>query len=115
MCYNKETSLAAFISSFIVSGLLFSRNKPNDKFMAFFILTISSMQLVEFFIWKNINNKELNKFYTRIAHILAKLHPICALFVLYKFGNLIIPNSYLIYPLIISLIYTVYLLYELFM
>lgn len=114
MCYNKETSLATFLGSLVVSGLLIYRNNSNDKFIALFLLALSSMQLAEFFIWNNINNKEKNKFFTRIANIIIILQPIVVLFGLYNFGNLIISNSMLFYPLIISLFYTLYLWSDLF-
>ena len=41
------------------------------------------MQLAEYFIWLNINNKEKNKFYTRIAKLIYTLHPIIILFAFY--------------------------------
>lgn len=113
MCFNKEISLATFIVSVITSFFFYIRNRPNDTLIAIVILTITSMQLVEYFIWSNINNPEKNKFYTRIAKITYTLHPIIILIALYFFGTLNINNKILFYPIIISIFYTLYLLLDL--
>ena len=114
MCFNKEISLTTFVISLFVSVLFYIRNRPNDRLISIFNLTIASMQLVEYFIWSNINNKEKNKFYTRIAKLTYTLHPIIIMIAFYLFGTLSINKNILVYPIIISIIYTCYLLFELF-
>jgi hypothetical protein len=41
-----------------------------------------SMQLIEFFIWKNINNKSLNKLFSTLGLFLVVLQPIISLMML---------------------------------
>lgn len=58
MCWNAEVSLNTFIfaiiSFFIVAG--FNRSPIIN---AYIILSISLMQLYEYFVWKNIDNKKI--------------------------------------------------------
>ena len=46
--------------------------------------------------------------------MLILVQPSCMLLAIYIYGKLIIPNSYLSYPLLIIFIYTIYLIYNLF-
>ena len=103
MCFNKEISLTTFIVASIISILFYLRNKPNDRLIAIFNFSIGLMQLAEYFIWLNINNKEKNKFYTRIAKLIYSLHPIVILFAFYFLGSLNINKSILVYPIIFGL------------
>tara|TARA_B100000902_G_C27255195_1_gene887453 strand:- start:85 stop:762 length:678 start_codon:yes stop_codon:yes gene_type:complete len=114
MCFNKEISLSTFILALGISFLFIIRNRPNDILIGIFNLTIASMQLVEYFIWSNMNNDEKNKFYTRIAKLTYILHPLIILIGFYYFGTLNINNKLLIYPIIFSIIYTYYLIVKLF-
>lgn len=114
MCFNKEISLTTFVISSFISALFYIRNKPNDRLISIFNFTIATMQLVEYFIWLNINNKEKNKFYTRIAKLTYTLHPIIIMIAFYLFGTLSINKNILVYPIIISIIYTCYLVFKLF-
>ena len=62
MCFDAKTSMEAFIMSSIGTGMLyFSGDKNNEKF-AYFWLSVTLIQLWEYFIWKNIKNKESNRF-----------------------------------------------------
>ena len=51
MCINKEVSLTTFISSSIVAIYLWIRNYKYDKWFSLFLITFSSIQLWEFFLW----------------------------------------------------------------
>jgi hypothetical protein len=42
--------------------------------MSFFV-----MQLIEFFIWRNLNNKELNKLFSNLGALLLLLQPVASL------------------------------------
>jgi len=48
----------------------------------FFILSFCSMQLIEYFLWKNINDKNLNYFYSVIGQLLLGIQPIGSLLLL---------------------------------
>jgi|UniRef100_A0A6C0LG72 hypothetical protein len=57
MCWNAEVSLNSFIFGVISFIITMSMNTIDYKYLLL-PLTVSSMQLVEYFAWKNINNKE---------------------------------------------------------
>lgn len=88
MCWNKTISLNTFIFSVVVLTLIYMNKNSiykfenfENKFMYLFLLSISSMQLIEYFLWKSIeekNNKD-NKLYTKLGFILILLQPILSL------------------------------------
>ena len=57
MCWNAEVSLNSFIFGVISFIITMSINTIDYKYLLL-PLTVSSMQLVEYFAWKNINDKE---------------------------------------------------------
>jgi hypothetical protein len=62
MCWNAEVSLNTFIFAFISFCIVISFNRFSI-FIPIIALSISVMQLYEYFIWKNINNiKIINNF-----------------------------------------------------
>ena len=72
MCWNKIISLNTFIVSSVVLILIYMNkdtiykfNEFDDNYLYFFLLSISSMQLVEYFLWKNIETQNIinNTFY----------------------------------------------------
>lgn len=86
MCWNANVSLNTFLfSSFVLSLIIYNNAYTQYKipylsfyayiFMASFII----MQLVEFFLWKNINNKEWNEFITYIVFLILAIQPITSL------------------------------------
>ena len=57
MCWNAEVSMNTFIFAIISFFIVISFNRyPNIN--AFIVLSISLMQLYEYFVWKNIHNKK---------------------------------------------------------
>jgi hypothetical protein len=48
---------------------------PDGLFYIFF----SSMQLVEYFLWKNLNNKRGNEFWSKVGFLLIALQPVVSL------------------------------------
>jgi hypothetical protein len=73
--------------------------------MYIFLLLAFSMQLIEFFIWKNINNKYYNKIFTILAFILVFCQPIASLMLL---KNHLLRNIILLPYLIIGIPYIIY-------
>jgi hypothetical protein len=103
MCWNAEVSLQTFVFasiSFII-GLLFKF--PLHKLI--FFLYFSSVQLFEHFVWKNINNKNINESLSKFGYWLIAFMPVFAL--------LLIPNSKTRFTSI-SLYITFILLYTLY-
>ena len=116
MCWNAEVSLNTFIFSIFVLGLVYYNNNYtkykihhfDNKWMYIFLLLAFSMQLIEFFIWKNINNKYYNKIFTILAFILIFCQPIASLMLL---KNNLLRNIILLPYLIIGIPYIIYIIY----
>lgn len=84
MCWNKEVSLNTFLFSSFVFLLILYNNEYTfykipefDKFwLRIFMAVVISMQLVEYFIWRNIDNIFYNKLFTHIAMLIVFFQPI---------------------------------------
>ena len=93
MCWNKEISLNTFIFSSFVLGLIIYNNKYtqykihelNNVWVYIFFISFILMQLIEFFIWRNINTPIYNRFFTILATLLLLAQPIAT--------NLLITNK----------------------
>jgi len=115
MCWNKEVSLNTFLFSSFVFLLILYNNEytfykiPDfDKFwLRIFMAIVISMQLVEYFIWKNIDNIFYNKLFTHIAMLIIFFQPITTILninnknikniLLFSYLSLIIPFGILNY------------------
>lgn len=90
MCWNQAVSLNTFLFSSFVLGLVIYNNaftqykikELNGFWVYLFIFSIISMQLVEFFIWRNIKNAFYNRAFTWIANILLLSQPALSLMLL---------------------------------
>jgi hypothetical protein len=84
MCWNKEVSLNTFLFSSFVFFLILYNNEYTfykipefDKFwLRIFISIVILMQLVEYFIWRNINDIFYNKLFTNIAMLIIFFQPV---------------------------------------
>lgn len=116
MCWNAEVSLNTFIFSIFVLCLVYYNNNYtkykihyfDNQWMYIFLLLAFSMQLIEFFIWKNINNKYYNKIFTILAFILVFCQPIASLMLL---KNHLLRNIILLHYLIIGIPYIIYTIF----
>ncbi len=88
MCWNKTISLNTFIVSIVVLTMIYMNKDTVYKFKDFdnnymylFLLSVSSIQLVEYFLWKNIENNNItnNTFYTKLGLLILLLQPIFSL------------------------------------
>ena len=66
MCWNAEVSLNTFIFGVLSAVIVLSINK-NELPRVLILLTIAAIQLVEYFAWKNINNKKIIKIISLIG------------------------------------------------
>lgn len=95
MCWNQAVSLNTFIFSTFVLLLIIYNNKYTqykikelDNFWIYaFLFSFISMQLIEYFIWRNYNNKFYNCLFTWCVLLLLLWQPVCSM--------LIISNKYL--------------------
>jgi len=87
MCWNKDVSLNTFLFSGFVLLLIFYNNNYtqykipefDNKWVYVFFLSFIFIQLLEYFIWVNINNPVLNYRFTMMAFILLLFQPIAAM------------------------------------
>jgi hypothetical protein len=88
MCWNQYVSLNTYLFSMGMLFLMIYNNnytpyKVNiGTYGYLFILSFCSMQLIEYFLWKNINDKKLNYFYSILGQALIGLQPIISLLLL---------------------------------
>ena len=94
MCWNAEVSLNTFVFSTFVLGMIIYNNAYtqykiqyttiglNNFQVYLFFFSFILMQLFEFFIWRNINNKYYNSIFTTGAFLLVCLQPIFSLMLL---------------------------------
>ena len=90
MCWNQHVSLNTFIFSLFVLLLIAYNNaytqykmpEFNNIYVYLFFLSFISIQLIEFFIWRNINDKSLNQFFSIAGMLLVTVQPIISLMML---------------------------------
>lgn len=103
MCFDARSSMEAFIISSIGTSMLyFSADKTKQK-ISYFWMSVTLIQLWEYFIWKNINNKEKNRFWSTILRTNISLQPLIGLLVLISLPSYL-PRHVLISILFIELI-----------
>ena len=113
MCWNQYVSINKFI--FGVIGLLFSafNNKYSNYKLDFFknsyayifMMSVIFMQFIEFILWRNINNKIINKVASVAGFLLLTIQPITSLILL---NNINLRNILLIYYSIPACIFALY-------
>lgn len=86
MCWNEELSLKTFFITVIVLIIIvinnnFSVEKTTrfKEYIGYFLLSIILMQLIEYFLWRNINNKLYNKLFSTLGVLLLVSQPIMSL------------------------------------
>lgn len=94
MCWNANISLNTFLfSSFVLCLIIYNNaytrykiKELNDIWVYLFFVSFILMQLIEFFIWRNINNPLSNKIFTILATLLLLVQPIAT--------NMLFPVKY---------------------
>ena len=84
MCWNKNVSLNTFIASIGILALIYYNDKytqykidtfQGNIFVYLFFISIISIQLIEYFLWKNLNNVKMNQMISLICLIVIFLQP----------------------------------------
>ena len=77
MCFNKETSLIAFIfpTLFCIRLLMF-KNDNLKQLIGAFGISVTIIQLFEFFIWKYYKIEKINNFFSLVTKIVTTIHPL---------------------------------------
>jgi hypothetical protein len=112
MCWNQHVSLNTFLFSSFVLILIIYNNKYtqykikeiNNVWIYLFFFSFIFIQLIEFFIWKNINNK-YNKVFSIAALLLLLFQPIASLMILKKIE---LRNTLLTIYLVCAIPYSIY-------
>jgi len=113
MCWNESVSLNTFLFSSFVLILIICNNlytkykiqELNNTFIYLFIASFIFMQLIEFFIWKNISNKFYNNIFSIAATMLVIIQPVVSIMIL---SNIQLRNTLLILYLSLAIPYSIY-------
>lgn len=88
MCINAKTSISSFIFGTIINGIVLNSKPSTDYFIIALVYEfILSMQLFDFFAWKDSNCGKLNEFATKGAFIQNMLQPVVVMLLLLYFTN----------------------------
>ena len=87
MCWNQYVSLNTFVFGIFILLLIAYNNKYSQYkitefqsvYTYFFFVSFISMQLIEFFLWRNLNNTFFNQFFSFIGSFLLFIQPIASL------------------------------------
>lgn len=87
MCFDKDVSLNTFIiGMFALLMVKLNENTPysikgykDEVYIYLFLISVISMQLIEYMLWSNLDNKNLNKIMSLLALLLIILQPLFAL------------------------------------
>ena len=94
MCWNQYVSLNTFLFSAFILLLIVYNNKYssykikelNNIYVYLFFMSFITMQLIEFFLWRNLNNKEMNKLFSILGSLLLLLQPVASLMLLNNYN-----------------------------
>ena len=75
MCWNQRISLNTFVFALFAINFAYFNNVITI-YTYLSILSFSSMQLLEYFAWGNLNNKKMNKFLSQIGLFIIFIQPI---------------------------------------
>lgn len=114
MCWNEHVSLNTFLfSSFVLALIVYNNSytkykiqELNNTWMYIFFASFIFMQLIEFFIWRNINNKFYNNFFSIIGLLLLFIQPVASIMFL---QNIKLRNLLLASYLLVAIPYSIYI------
>ena len=82
MCFSERASIVTFIIGLIGSFLCVSLGGIDDKIIGYFFAFVSSMQLIEFLLWRHQKCDSYNRFLSISGMILNHLQPIVLGFII---------------------------------
>lgn len=104
MCYNKEISLAVYLTTSIVSLILYLTGDKYDKHIALFSIVFIHMQLVEYFMWSDQSCGKINHYASELGYYLLLLQPFFLLCLGVLFQTFTIPDRYVLICILITMI-----------
>ena len=113
MCWNAAVSLNTFLfSSFILVLIIYNNyftqykiQELNNIWVYLFLASFIFMQLIEFLIWKNINNKFYNNIFSICGALLLIIQPIISIMII---SNIKVRNLLLLFYLLLAIPYSIY-------
>lgn len=113
MCWNQYVSINTFVFGVFVLLFVALNNKySNYKVLFFkniyvylFVLSIISMQFIEFILWRNLKNMKINHLFSVIGLLLLAIQPFCSLLLI---DNISLRNMLLLIYTIPTIIYLIY-------
>ena len=107
MCWNKSVSMNTFLLGLFAVLFAYFNNVINI-YQSLTLMSVVSMQLIEYFLWSNLDNRKKNIFYSNMAEALVVSQPIFALLTLtHPFLKYICVSAYLVFLVIVRLFYKV--------
>lgn len=94
MCYNKEISLAVYLTTSLVSLILYLTGDKYDKHISLFSIVFIHMQLVEYFMWSDQTCGNVNHYATEVGYYLLFLQPVVVLLAGLLLKTFTIPDNY---------------------
>jgi hypothetical protein len=90
MCWNQEVSLNTFLfSSFVLGLVIYNNTYTQYKIKEFknvwwylLFMSVISMQLAEFFVWRNTKNPFYNNLSSKLVFLIILIQPICSLMII---------------------------------
>lgn len=89
MCFDAKTSLNSFLISLGSCLLLFLRGSKRDRAIGFCFLFISTIQLCEYYLWENLNNRKENIKWTKITLMNIWLQPLALIISISQVRNIV--------------------------
>ena len=116
MCWNKDVSLNTFLfSGFVLLLIIYNNsftkykiqliNSNNNKRVYIFIASIIFIQLIEFFLWKNLNDPFYNNMFSILAVALLTFQPVASIMML---SNAYLSNAMIMSYLLLAVPFSIY-------
>jgi len=106
MCYSIKSSLSTFFIVLSICIYLWIKGGNVNKSIAVILFFISLMQIIELFIWLNIECSNMNKLISSFIPILLFLQPIIVICAIIYFNSGKLPSIIYKFILIIWLLYS---------
>lgn len=84
MCWNADISLNTFVFAILALVFIYAANTYtkykssmfDNKLVYLFMLDVAAVQLVEYFLWKNLKNPSMNAFLSKINAFVIAMQPL---------------------------------------
>lgn len=117
MCWNQHVSINTFVFVVFSLAIIYYNNTYssykleffNNPYAYLFILSVVSMQLVEFFLWRNLGNKKINNIWSIIGSLVIAFQPAASILLIKN--NIPLRNTLLLLYSIPTVMFVIYNLF----